>query len=139
MSKGNYEDIMQIPYPKTNHRTRMSQRDRAAQFAPFAALCGHMEAIEETQRITEKEKRLDEDQKIVLDEKLQAIMTNIDQHPMINVTYFKPDEKKKGGVYTTVVKRIRKVDACLRVIEFEDRSHVAMEQIIDLQQVSKDS
>ena len=41
----------------------MSQKDRAAQFAPFAALTGHHEAMLETQRLTEDKTHLSEQYK----------------------------------------------------------------------------
>ncbi|MDE6248621.1 MAG: hypothetical protein K2M29_02790 [Paramuribaculum sp.] len=33
-----YEDIINLPYPATHKRRAMSMANRAAQFAPFAAL-----------------------------------------------------------------------------------------------------
>ena len=42
--------------PKSKYR-KMSMLDRAAQFAPFAALTGHKEAVIEQGRITQ-EKRI---------------------------------------------------------------------------------
>ncbi len=52
--KSKYEDIIGLSYPfenRSSKRTKMSMHDRAAQFAPFAALTGHEEAIEETAQI----------------------------------------------------------------------------------------
>lgn len=43
-----YDDILLLPHPKSKNRPHMSLQDRAAQFAPFAALSGYEEAIEET-------------------------------------------------------------------------------------------
>ncbi len=43
-----YDDIINLPHPTSQKHPRMSLHDRAAQFAPFAALTGHEEAIEET-------------------------------------------------------------------------------------------
>lgn len=42
-----YQDIMECTRPESAYPP-MSMEDRAAQFAPFAALSGHSEAIEET-------------------------------------------------------------------------------------------
>jgi len=46
----NYDDIINIDYEKikSKRHPHMSRIARAAQFAPFAALTGHDEAIEET-------------------------------------------------------------------------------------------
>jgi len=46
----NFEDIINIDYEKVKSKRhpQMTRLNRAAQFAPFAALTGHDEAIEET-------------------------------------------------------------------------------------------
>lgn len=49
-----YGDIIDMPHHDPVGRQRMSVAMRAAQFAPFAALTGHSEAIEETRRQTEE-------------------------------------------------------------------------------------
>lgn len=54
MSISKYKDIIDLPHHQSNKRPHMSLHDRAAQFAPFAALTGHEEAIEEQGRITEE-------------------------------------------------------------------------------------
>ena len=43
-----YDDIINLPHPVSKTHRQMPMRDRAAQFAPFAALTGFEEAIEET-------------------------------------------------------------------------------------------
>lgn len=45
-----YEDIINLPHHVSRKHPRMSMEDRAAQFAPFAALTGHGDAIRETAR-----------------------------------------------------------------------------------------
>lgn len=42
---GKYEDIINLPHPVSKRHTPMPMQARAAQFAPFAALNGHGEAI----------------------------------------------------------------------------------------------
>lgn len=46
-----YDDIIDLPHHQSTTRPHMSLHDRAAQFAPFAALSGYEEAIEETARL----------------------------------------------------------------------------------------
>ena len=48
-----YDDILNVPYTKSHNRKQMSNYDRAAQFAPFAALTGYSESIAETGRYTD--------------------------------------------------------------------------------------
>ena len=43
-----YEDIVNLPHPVSKKHAQMPMIKRAAQFAPFAALTGYDEAIEET-------------------------------------------------------------------------------------------
>lgn len=47
---GKYDDIIGLPHPESRTRPRMSTSQRAAQFAPFAALAGFEEAIEKVRR-----------------------------------------------------------------------------------------
>ena len=44
----NYDDIINLPHYEPKHHPRMSMWNRAAQFAPFAALTGFDDAIKET-------------------------------------------------------------------------------------------
>ena len=64
-----YRDMIDLPYPGESKHTRMPVRDRAAQFAPFAALTGFGAVLKETERITEKRIELDEYEK----EKLKTL------------------------------------------------------------------
>ena len=43
---GKYSDIIDLPHHTSKKHPRMSMEARAAQFAPFAALTGHGEAIQ---------------------------------------------------------------------------------------------
>lgn len=49
-----YGDILNPPHHVSETHPPMSIADRAAQFAPFAALTGYKEAIEETKRMAEE-------------------------------------------------------------------------------------
>ena len=40
-----YEDLLSLPHPVSKAHPPMPREDRAAQFAPFAALSGHGAAI----------------------------------------------------------------------------------------------
>lgn len=44
-----YEDIIDYEYKGSRRPDKMSSRNRAAQFAPFAALSGHDRAIKNTE------------------------------------------------------------------------------------------
>lgn len=49
-----YGDILNLLHHVSETHPPMPIADRAAQFAPFAALTGYKEAIEETERLAEK-------------------------------------------------------------------------------------
>ena len=55
-----YDDIINLPHHVSSTRQRISMPDRAAQFAPFAALVGYDDAVAETARLTEVRPELDE-------------------------------------------------------------------------------
>ena len=45
-----YEDIVNLPHPVSERHPQMPLAQRAAQFAPFAAVTGHGAAIRETEQ-----------------------------------------------------------------------------------------
>ena len=51
-----YSDIINLPYKKSKKYKHMSQKNRAAQFAPFAALTGHKQLIQETHSKNKKDR-----------------------------------------------------------------------------------
>lgn len=50
-----YNDIIDLPRPRTGRHRPMDPAARAAQFAPFAALTGYEDVIAETARKNEEE------------------------------------------------------------------------------------
>ena len=61
---GKYDEIMGLPHHVSKTRPQMPMSDRAAQFAPFAALTGYDSAIKETGRLTDERIELDEESSI---------------------------------------------------------------------------
>ena len=108
MKNNSYDDIINLPHPVSKNHPQMPLRDRAAQFAPFAALTGHDAAIKETARLTDERLELSEETIAQLNEKINIIRNNIGIEQKVSITYFIPDEKKAGGSYVTcsgIVKR----------------------------------
>lgn len=128
-----YNDIINLPHHKSKTRKQMSMIDRAAQFSPFAALTGHEDAINETGRIVYEKTDLDENAKSVLNEKLQMISDFIDDSPVITVTYYKPDIRKKGGAYVTYTGNVIKIDINRRVLIFSDISEIIIDDISEIE------
>ena len=88
----------------------MSLHDRAAQFAPFAALRGYDEEISETARLTDRQLELNEEQVAAINRQLNLITENIKSAPKAKITYFIPDARKEGGQYSTREAHIRRID-----------------------------
>ncbi len=117
---GKYDDIISLERPVSLKHPRMPIADRAAQFAPFAALTGYDDAIDETGRYTDDMTELSEDARELLDRKQMFLCHIIDERPEITVTYFAPDEKKAGGEYKKHTGKLKAIDEYERVLLFCD-------------------
>lgn len=102
----NYEDIIELPHYRSPFRTPMPIENRAAQFAPFAALTGHDDAISETARLTDVRIELSNEEKLEISKKIQEAYAD---DKTVAITYFVPDKTKTGGTYTTTIARISKI------------------------------
>ena len=128
-----YDDIMHLPHHQSTERAHMSLHDRAAQFAPFTALSGHEEAIEETARLTDERITLDENAIEKINEKLYEISMHLSEKWNVSVTYFKPDSIKQGGAYLTDVGSIKKIDEIEKFIQMDSGMKIKMEQIVGIE------
>ena len=131
-SEHKYDDIINLEHHISKTHKQMSMQNRAAQFAPFAALTGYEEAVKETARFTEKKIELDEELNNILDEKLRLIQSQIKNTPEITVTYFVPDDKKRGGKYQKITGKIKKIDDYNKFIIFTDGKCISIKDIIDI-------
>lgn len=104
---GKYDDIINLPHYMNPNRIPMPLEKRAAQFAPFAALSGHDDALAETARLTENWRDLSENEK---DEISHGISLAIHKNLRIRIRYFCPDERKAGGKYRNVCGFIKQWD-----------------------------
>lgn len=133
MQKDSYEDILFLEHPTSMRHPRMSIQNRAAQFAPFAALTGYEEALGETARQTKERIVLDEDSKDILDRKLQWLLAHSKEKIEAEITYFVEDPKKEGGRY------IMQKENISRILPYEDKivlasgKQIKTADIIDLQ------
>lgn len=128
-----YDDIINIPYHIWAKHRAISKINRAAQFAPFAALTGYYEAVTETARLTSEKIELDESVIEDLNRKLQMIQKNICDNPVVSITFFKADKLKNGGAYltfTNVVKRIDKYEKC---VKFINGTQIPINDIYDIE------
>ena len=131
-ARDKYKDIIDLPHFVSKNRKHMSNLDRAAQFAPFAALVGYEESINETGRITEDRIELSETNLAILDKKINILKEHLKENIEISITYFVPDELKSGGSYKTdkiIVKSIDEINRLL--IDINNKSY-PLDYLIDI-------
>ena len=127
---GNYDDLLSLPHHTSKTRPRMSRHDRAAQFAPFAALTGYEAVVKEAARLTDERPALTEDEVAELDARLRLAM-ELDAE--VTVTWFRPDTKKSGGSYVSSTGYVKKADELKRAIIMQDGSEVPIDGISAIQ------
>ena len=127
-----YNEIMGHPHHVSKTRPQMPMSDRAAQFAPFAALTGYDAAIKETGRLTDERIELDVEALSALDMKYQLLMEALDEAPEVTITYFQPDERKAGGKYVSAVGAVKKIDDFERRITMRDGTRIPMDDVLSI-------
>ena len=130
MSK--YDDIINMPYVKSTKHPHMSLHDRAAQFAPFAALKGYDEDIIETARLTDARDQRSEDDLFILNDRLHILMEHLHELPEVEITYFVPDERKSGGSYQVAKGNVRRIDGLQRLLFFSDGKQISLNDVFEI-------
>ena len=114
--------------PKSKY-PKMSMSDRAAQFAPFAALTGHKEAILEQQRITQTKRILSNEEKLRINEKIIEL---INLKSKCRITYFEKDKTKSGGQYMESVLSFKRIDELNKTLFCKENIQIQIEDSVDL-------
>ena len=127
-----YDDIINLPHHISPTRKQMSMHDRAAQFAPFAALVGYDDAVAETARLTETRPELDEQEQRAINERLAYIADHINEQPQMCIRYFIPDERKNGGAIVEVSGKTYRISNTDATIVLTDGCKIRLSDIIDL-------
>ena len=128
-----YEDIVNLPRPVSKKHPQPPLSERAARFAPFAAITGYEEMVLEEARVTEEKIELDECALILLDKKLNILQNYLSQSPKITVTYFVPDKKKTGGAYRTIIGTAKRIDQYKKLLIMNDDRKIQIEDIYKLE------
>ena len=128
-----YDEIINLPHHVSKTRPQMPMSDRAAQFAPFAALTGYDSAIKETGRLTDEGIELDEEALTALDMRYQLLMDALDDAPVVTITYFQPDGRKAGGKYVSAFGAVKKVDDFERRITMQDSEKIPMDDVLSIE------
>lgn len=129
-----YDDMIDLPHHVSHKYPRMPISKRAAQFAPFEALTGYKEEIDELVRYVDSKQMMSEDQKDELDRKLRYLLLVEEEHPEIRVTFFEEDEKKEGGKVKVISGKLKKMDLLKAAIVLEKNKVIAFRSIIDIEE-----
>lgn len=127
-----YSDIINLPHHRPSVRAHMPIKDRAAQFAPFAALPVHDAAIKEKARLTDEKTELTEEMAEELNRAVRTIQKHIDSNPKIKVKYYIADTKKQGGSYAEYEGNIRRIDEVYHMLIFADGKEILMDDIVKI-------
>ena len=128
-----YADMLDMPHHVSETRPQMTRENRAAQFAPFAALVGYDADIAEMERWTETASLLSADAQELLDTKLREAAERISTNPLVELTYFEQDAKKAGGAYRTEKTKLHRIEPERGVIVLSDRRELQIADIIDIE------
>ena len=128
-----YADMLRLPRHVSSRRHPMTRLNRAAQFAPFDALAGYSEAVQETARLTDRRIGPDDDTLARLNRRLQRLAEVLaGSQPEVTFLCFIPDEKKEGGAYRRITGRVRRMDEVGQLILLTDGTAIPMDSIDDL-------
>ena len=128
-----YDDIINLPRPVSKKHKPMSIENRAAQFAPFAALTGYDKVIDETGRTTSKRIELDEYEISDINNILLYLCEN--KQIIASFTYFVKDKRKNGGSYKNAIGSIVKNDIDNHRIILNDETIIKIEDLVKIELV----
>ena len=127
-----YDDIIDLPHPDSPVHPRMPRLNRAAQFAPFAALTGYGEAIAEAARLTDARIELGDAERAELDQRFARLRAHLKERPTVTLTRFIPDRLKAGGRYEPVTGVIRQLLPESGRLRMEDGTEIDIDDIIGI-------
>lgn len=126
-----YEKIIGLPHHVSKTRPTMTREERAAQFAPYSALSGYEDAVEEMARLTNSKIELDEYEKERINASLSTLLT-APPDTRISLTYFRPDRNKAGGAYVTLTGEVGFIDEVKKEITIIGKNPIKIDDIIEV-------
>ena len=141
-----YADIIDLPHHQSENLRHMSLHDRAAQFAPFAALVGYDEMVGEEARLTDRQIAPGESDLDRLDRIFRHLAARLaaGKRPEVSALVFVPDQRKAGGRYETVSGRAKRLDTVeKKLILLGDgtpprETILSLDRILDLEGIIQD-
>ena len=126
------QELLEMERPVSARHAPMRRCDRAAQFAPFAALSGFDETVQEAGRLTQAQIELAENEREALNDALVRLAARLPEQPEVRLTYFQPDAKKAGGTYRTILTRVRRLDANAQVLVLTDGTRIPFDALLSI-------
>lgn len=115
-----YNDIMDMPRHVSHAHLPMTGRDRAGQFAPFAALTGYHELLDKiAQQYANKKYPTGEEEQVIFDFFHQL---PIDEKVVLTLTYFNGE----SGYYDHYQGTLIRVNWAQQVAHFEDGRQIPL-------------
>ena len=130
--KDDYRELLHLPHHRSQTHAPMPRRDRAAQFAPFAALTGFVAQLRETERQTQAQAEPNEDALQELDQSLHTLFACVHTQPAVQVRWFVPDAKKSGGAYKAAAGRVLQLDRNQSLLVLDSGPVIALGAIAEL-------
>ena len=106
--------------------------NRAAQFAPFAALTGYDAAIQESGRLTDEWIDMGDAGNEELNRKMELLLSKISEQPHVTIEYFVPDEHKAGGAYQSYTGNVKRIDEYEQIIVMTDSKKIQLRMIVNI-------
>ena len=126
------QELLEMERPVSARHAPMRRCDRAAQFAPFAALSGFDETVQEAGRLTQAQIELAENEREAQNDALGRLAARLPEQPEVRLTYFQPDAKKSGGTYRTILTRVRRLDANAQVLVLTDGTRIPFDALLSI-------
>ncbi len=126
-----YDDIIRLPHHRPQTRAPMPNLERAAQFAPFAALSGFGARIGEAARLTDSRPAVGEEEARQINDCLRFLL-DISAPQAVRLTFFVPDKLKSGGAVYDFSGEVRRADPVARTLIFTDKTVIAFDDILYL-------
>ena len=130
-----YSDIIDLPHHQSMRRPHMSVYNRAAQFAPFAALTGYDQMVQDTagMQLNDEKRVLSDDVRRVLDEKLQILREHLKEQPEIEVIFYDDKAGVNGGAYRFVSGNLKKFEESPAVLILDSNLKINCADILRVQ------
>jgi hypothetical protein len=130
---GKYDSIINLPHHQSLNHHPMSTLARAAQFAPFSALNGYEESLQDVEKITYQKREISNEDKLEINNKINFIIENKIKNEFFTIIFYAEDEKTKQGKCIEIYAKIKKINVDEKYLFCVDYGKILFDDIYDLQ------